>query len=338
MVLGFKFAKFDPNDYVLKYRNGSIVKEGPGLSFFYFVPNTSIVVVPTNSIDVPFIFEELTADFQNVTVQGQITYRIIEPKKIAQLLNYTIDLKRKIFNSEDPQKLSQRIINLIKVLAKKHLELMPITESIKSSEELAGKLSEKIKVNTEITSLGIEILAFSLLAIKPNSETERALEAQTREQILKRADEAIYERRNASILQERKVKENELNTEIAVENKKREIKETQMEAEKLIQQKNHELKDKQMEFETALEEKRKSLISLTVENSKAEADAKAYELTAVMKSLEGIKPVVIETLANVGMQPSKLIAMAFQEIAEKADKIGQLNISPDLLQEIIKGK
>ena len=46
----------------------------------------------------------------------------------------------------------------------------------------------------------------------------------TREEILKKADEALYERRNASIEQERRVKENELNTEIAIENKKKQIK------------------------------------------------------------------------------------------------------------------
>lgn len=33
--------------------------------------------MPTGSVEVPFIFEELTSDFQTVTVQGQITYRIM---------------------------------------------------------------------------------------------------------------------------------------------------------------------------------------------------------------------------------------------------------------------
>jgi hypothetical protein len=70
--------------------------------------------------------------------------------------------------------------------------------------------------------------------------------------------------------------------------------------------------------------------------AKAEADAKAYELSAVMKALEGIDPNVIQSLASIGMQPNKLIAIAFQELAEKAGQIGQLNISPDLLQELMK--
>ena len=39
---------------------------------------------------------------------------------------------------------------------------------------------------------------------------------------------------------------------------------------------------------------------------------------------------VVET-----MKPEQLIAFAFQELAGKADKIGQLNISPDLLRELL---
>jgi len=337
IMFGFRFIKFQPSEYVLKYRNGKIVKEGTGISFYYYAPTTSIVAVPVGSTDAPFIFEEVTSDFQTVTVQGQITFRIVDQKKIAQLLNYTLDMKGKGYASDDHQKLPQRVINIVRVLTKKTLEGLQLKDAIKSSEILAQGILDEIRKNEEINLLGIEILGLSILAIRPSKETARALEAQAREQILKKADEAIYERRNASIEQERRVKENEFNTEIAIENKKKQVRETQLEAERAVQQKQNQLKEEKLDFETNLEEKRKDLIELTVLNSKAKADAKAYELSAVMKSLEGINPNIIQSLANIGMQPNKLIAIAFQELAENAEKIGQLNISPDLLQEIIKG-
>lgn len=336
-MLGFRFIKFQPSEYVLKYSKGKIVKEGVGLSFYYYAPTTSIVVVPVASTDVPFIFEEVTSDFQTVTVQGQVTYRIVDQKKIAQLLNYTLDIRGKGYVSEDPKKLPQRIINIVRVLTKKNLESMQLGVAIKSSEALAKGILNEIRENEEINSLGIEILGLSVLSILPNKETARALEAQAREQILKKADEAIYERRNASIEQERRVKENEFNTEIAIENKKKQVKETQLEAERVVMQKQNQLKEEKMNFETDLENKKKELIELTVQNSKIQADAKAYELSAIMKALSGIEPDVIQSLASIGMQPNKLIAIAFQELAEKAEKIGQLNVSPDLLQELLKG-
>lgn len=335
-MFGFRFIKFQPSEYVLKYRNGKVTKEGAGISFHYFVPTTSIVAVPIGSVDVPFIFEEVTSDFQAVTVQGQINFRIIDQKKLAGLLNYTLNLRGRGYASEDPKKLPQRVINIVRVLTKKTLEGMQLEEAIKSSEALAKGILEEIKKNEEINLIGIEILGLSILAVLPNKETARALEAQTREQILKKADDAIYERRNASIEQERRVKENEFNTEIAIENKKKQVRETQIEAERAVQLKQNQLKEEQMNFDTSLEEKRKDLIALTVENSKAEADAKAYELSASMKALEGMNPEVIQALASIGMEPSKLIATAFQQLAGKAGQIGQLNISPDLLQELMK--
>lgn len=289
------------------------------------------------STDAPFIFEEVTSDFQAVTIQGQVTYRIVDQKKISQLLNYTLDLKNMGYASEDPKKLSQRIINIVRVLTKKNMEGLQLKDAIKSSERLAQGMLNEIRQNEEINLLGVEILGLSILSILPNKETTRALEAQAREQILKKADEAIYERRNASIEQERKVKENEFNTEVAIENKKKQVRETQLETERMIQQKQNELKEEQINFETLLEKKKKELIELEAENTKAQADAKAYELSAIMKSFNGMDPMVIQSLASMGMNPDKLIALAFQGLAEKADKIGQLNISPDLLQEVIKG-
>lgn len=336
-MFNFNFVKFMPSEYVLRYKSGTIVQEGTGLSFFYYAPTTSVIVVPIASADVPFVFEEVTSDYQTVTIQGQLTYKIADYKVMAQNLDYTYDLKAKKHLFDNSQKIAQRLINIAKVHTKKHIEHMELKEAIKSSESLAQSIAGELCENAEIKTLGIEVMGFSVLAIQPNKDTARALEAQAREQILKSADEALYERRNASIEQERKIKENELNTEIAIEEKKKKIQEAQLEARRLVMQKENQIKDEQLGYETELEEKRKQLIELTVANSKEQADAKAYELTAMMKAFSGVDQNVMQTLAGMGMQPDKLIAMAFQNLAENADKIGQLNITPDLLQGIMQG-
>ena len=93
-MLGIRFIRFDAMTYVIHYKKGEIVREGRSLSFWYFAPNSSIVAIPIGSDDAPFIFEETTADFQTVTVQGQITYKIQDPKQLADLLDFTVDCKR----------------------------------------------------------------------------------------------------------------------------------------------------------------------------------------------------------------------------------------------------
>jgi len=93
-----------------------------------------------------------------------------------------------------------------------------------------------------------------------------------------------------------------------------------------------------MAASVALEEKRRELVELEAQNARAEADARAYNIEATMKALGTGDAGILTALANAGMKPEQLIAVAFQEIAGKADKIGQLNISPDLLRELMGKK
>ena len=334
-MFGFKFIKMQPTDYVIQYRKGKIVREGTGLSFFYYAPFSSLVRIPVASIDAPFIFKEVTSDFQEVTVQGQITYRVSDPMKLSKLMNFTLEPDGKAYTSEDPDKLPQRLINHAQVLTRDTLKSMTLRESLKQFGSIVIALRDGFRSAETMTNLGIEVVDLSILAIKPTPETFRALEAEAREQILKEADEAIYSRRNSAVEQERAIKENELNTEIAVENKKRQIKEAQMEAEKSVQQKRRELKEAEMAAKISLEEKNKDLVALATENAKHEADTKAYGISVMMKSISETDPKIIQSLASAGMNPSQLVAFAFKELAESATKIGQLNISPELLRELM---
>lgn len=334
-MLGIRFIKVEPTNFILQFKRGKVIREGAGLSFFYFAPTTSLVRVPVGSVDVPFIFQEVTADFQTVSIQGQLTYRVAEAKKLSQLMNYTLASNGRDYASEDPKKLPERLVNHTQVLTRTSLKSLRLKDALGQSDSLVATLRDGLQSAGIISSLGIEILGLSILAIKPTPETSRALEAEAREQVLREADEAIYTRRNAAVEQERGIKENELNTEIAVENKKRQIKEAQMDAEKSVQQKKREIREAEMAAKIALEEKNRELVALATANAREEADSKAYAVTAMMRALAGTDPRILQALTSVGMDPAQLVALAFKELAENSDKIGQLNMSPDLLRELL---
>jgi hypothetical protein len=329
-MFGITFIKVQPTTYLLQYRSGKIVREGVGLSFSFYAPATSLVAVPVASTDEPFIFEETTTDFQAVTIQGQVTFRVGEPKRLAAMLNYTLAPNGQAYASEDPQKLPERVIRVINVLARAELQMLLLREALRASDELVRAVKTRLAASEEITSLGLEVLGLSILAIKPTPETARALEAETREKLFRDADEAIYARRNSAVEQERAIKENELNNEIAVENKKRQIRETQMDADRAVQE-----KEEAIESNISLEERRKSLVALAADNAKAEADARAFGVSTTMKALGSADAKILQALASTGMKPEQRIAFAFQELAGKAEKIGQFNISPDLLRELL---
>lgn len=333
---GIQFIKVDPTVYLMQYRRGKLAKKGTGLSFFYFAPTTSLVAVPVGSTDLPFIFKEVTSDFQEVTVQGQVVYRVADPVVLAQMLNFTIDAATQKYVSEDPEKFPGRIINQVQVLLRTELQGLILREAITASDTLVKRVRVALGTAKALTSLGIEVLDLSIIAIKPTPESSRALEASVREGLLKEADLAIYDRRNAAIEQERAIKENELNTEVAIEVKKRQIRETQMDAERAVQEKQRLLRDEDMTGNIALETRNRELVQLSAENARVEADTKAYSMAAVMDAVAKIDPKVLNSLASMGMQPNQLIAASFRELAGSAAKIGELNISPDLLRELAK--
>ncbi len=334
-MFGIRFIKVPPTTHVIQYSGGKISREGAGISFFYYSPSTSLIAIPVGSTDIPFIFQEQTADYQTITLQGQVTYRVADPKKLAALMDFMLQPNGRGYLSDDHEKLPQRVVNLVHVIARSELEKLTLRQALRASEQLVTAIRSQLSALPELSALGLEILGVSLLAIKPTPETARALEAETREQLLKMADEAIYARRNSAVEQERSIKENELNTEIAIENKKRQIRETQMDAEKAVQEKSAELETSKLASNIGLEEQRKQLVALSTENERTEADTRAYGISATMQALSSADANVLQVLATSGMKPQQLIALAFQGLAANAEKIGQLNISPDLLSELL---
>ncbi len=334
-MLGIRYIKVGPTQHVIHYQNGRIRHSDAGLAFFYYRPSSTISVIPIASADVPFIFNVITQDFQTLAVQGQLTYRITTPEKTAQLFDFTIDNASDDYATEDPEKLSQRLLNLIQVAIRTEVQQLPLREAIRAPEEVRKEVLAKLAADDLLASLGVEILTLALLAIRPTPETARALEAEAREQILKQADEAIYDRRNASVNQERRIKENELNTELAVAAKQRKIREAKVEADLAVEQRQQSIRETKLAGQVKLENDRRALIEARTDNARAEADAQAYAVAASLKPLQELDEKTLQLLAMQSAEPRKMMTMAFKQLAENAGKIGHLNITPDLLQDLI---
>jgi regulator of protease activity HflC (stomatin/prohibitin superfamily) len=312
----FAFAKFGPTDYVIQFQKGRIKREGRGLSFFYWRPTSSIVLVPVASSDIPFVFQLLTADFQTATVQGQLTYRVVEPRKLAELLNFTVT-PGGAYTSNDPEKLAQRLVNEAQTAAASAVAQQPLRDALRSADEISAAITTGLRASESVGMLGIDPVRVSVTNVTPTPEMARALEAESREKLNQEADMAIYARRNNAVAEERKIRESELNTEIAVEEKKRQIRETQTQA------------------DIAVEERRKALVELEAANERTAAETKAYALEAMLKPLAGIEWEKLVALGGGAAEPRIAIAHAFRQLADNAQRIGTLNITPDLLKSLL---
>lgn len=332
-MFGIKYIKFDASNYVLHYKNGKIKQEGRGLSFFYFAPSSSIMAVPVGSNDVQFIFKEITNDFQRITLQGQITYKIENPKQLTEYLDFTVDAKGK-YKKNDLQKLNQRLINEAQATTTALAQSFNLKQALTSVKAIENKIQEGMINSRVVEMLGLQILSVNVIEVRPTPEMSKALEAQTREALQQESDLAIYERRNFAVEQERKIKESELNTKIAVEEKKRHIVEKEMET--LVTRKNNERELQEMTIKTniEIERHRQELIDLKVENERKEADTKKYVLESTLKPYKELDWKTLMAINSDGASADLNIAVAFRELAQNAEKIGTLNITPDLLQQL----
>ncbi|MEP7352316.1 MAG: SPFH domain-containing protein [Acidobacteriota bacterium] len=288
----------------------------PGSLFFYFRPTSTLVSVPLASTNIPFVFNEPTADFQTLVVQGQMTYRIVNPKMASSMLDFTIDGKGR-YVTDQYQKLPERVVYGLQTLVRAEVQSLPLREALVQGDQLTSGLLEKLKTSPDVKQLGVEILNIAVLSLKPTPEMAKALEAEAREALNRKADEAIYTRRNAAIEQERRIKENELETELAVQARQREIQEREIDA------------------EIAREKQRAALTDQKTENERKEADSRAYALQAVIAPVRDLDWRMLMMLNPQAGDARNTIAMAFQDLAMNAQKIGELNISPDLLQGLI---
>ena len=316
-MFGIRYFKASPTTYVRHHVGGRVRREGAGLSFFYFAPSSTLTAIPVGSTDVPVIFNETTLDFQAVTVQGHLTFRVAEPHKLATLLDYTVQPGGG-YSSDDPDKLPLRITYAAQNAMRGEIQGRPLRADLVEADVIARRVQAALAASPTLANLGVELLGFSILAIKPVPETSKALEAEARERLLREADDAVYARRNNAVEQERTIRENELNTEVAVQTKQRQIEETRLGG------------------QIALEEQRRLFVQMEAENSRTRADAQAYAVTATLKPLAALDPKSLQVLAARSVDPRLMIAMAFQDIAANAAKVGNLNISPDLLQTLLQ--
>jgi regulator of protease activity HflC (stomatin/prohibitin superfamily) len=251
------------------------------------------VAVPTGSVDASFVFNETTNNFQAVTVQGQFTYRIANPRQAAALLNFAIEPRRRAFLSSDPEKLGQRITNVVQKETRREVLARSLEQTLRESEMIAASVRQRIQAEALLDGMGIELLSVHFASIKATPEVSKALEAEYRETLLRQADEAIYARRAAAVEEERKIKENELATDIA------------------------------------LEQQRQAFIGLQGENAQQEAEfrGRALETEAEHRS----RALALELDAYQTLDPRATLALSLRDMAQNARKIGNLTITSEIL-------
>ncbi|HMF34232.1 MAG TPA: SPFH domain-containing protein [Candidatus Lokiarchaeia archaeon] len=256
------YFKGDPAKFVIRYVAGKAKQSGRGISFFYQAYHTNIVAIPAMTLDSNFIFNEVSKDFQSITLQGHFTYQITDPRKMADILDFSIDPVSRRYRSDDPEKLELRIKNVMQMLTRTEIKKLTLEEAINVTDELSLSLLERVPSVPIMIDMGIQVMSITFTTISPTAEIARALEADYREGLQKKADEAIYARRAAAVEQERTIKEAETQTEITLEEKRRTL--IELAGENTIKDAQFKADAKKMELEAYKDTDPKLMLALAL--------------------------------------------------------------------------
>ena len=310
----------DPSQQILHFRKGKLIRSGRGLAFWFRPLSSSVAEVPVDDRELPFFFRGRSGDFQEVVVQGVVSFRITHAEKIAERIDFTIDLQSGNYRHKPLEKLSGLVTDLSQQLATSYLVHTDLATILKDGvESICSRIEDGLHQDAGLETLGLEIVSARVSAVQPESEVERALQVRVREKIQQEADEATFQRRALAVEKERAIQENELQNQIELA--KRE--------EQLIAQRGEN--DRQ---------------SVTNQNDAQRIDAEGAAARASIESkakAEGIR-LVEESRVNAERErmliyrdfpADRLIGLAAQQLAGKLQKIEHLNLSPDLLGSML---
>ncbi|TDO35832.1 SPFH domain/Band 7 family protein [Kribbella sp. VKM Ac-2527] len=320
-ITRFRFIshlRANPTTHVRHLRNGKLSHDGAGQAFWFRALNSSLSEVPIDDREQPLLFHGRTIDFQDVTVQATVTYRVIDPALASTRLDFGIDPDTGVWRSTPLEQLGGLMTELAQQTALDVLARMNLTEALSEGmASLRQTMSTGLREDQRLTGLGIGVEDVRVVAVRAEREVEKALQTPTREMVQQAADKATYERRAMAVERERSIAENELQNQIELARRE----------EQLVTQRGQNERQRATEAAAAGRIETEAAASRKRALSEAEADAKrvigAAEAAAEKALLE----------AYAELDQAKILAMAIKQGA--LPEIGTLNLTPDLITPLL---
>jgi regulator of protease activity HflC (stomatin/prohibitin superfamily) len=324
-VFVLRHLRADTSSHVLHYKGERLVRSGRGLSFWFLPMSSSVAEVPVDDREVSLIVHGRSSDYQDVAVQGVVTYRVVDPRIVSQRVDFTIDLVSGAHTKQPLEKIALLLAQMSHQHAWTYVATTPIkTILAEGHARIREAVESALREDSSIHDMGIEIVSVRVSSVAPSPELEKALEAPTREHIQQVSDEAAFSRRAMAVDKERAIQENALKNQIELA--KRE--------EQLIAQRG--ANTRQEATEKAEAER------IASEAAAARAHIQGEAQAASIRMVDGAKVDVersrIETFQNV--PTGVMMGIAAQELAGKLRSIDHLNIGEGalgpMLQQLIE--
>jgi regulator of protease activity HflC (stomatin/prohibitin superfamily) len=315
-----RHLRSEPTYHVLRYRRGRLVADGRGLAFWFRPIHSAIAEVPVDDRELPFLFRVRSADFQELVVQGVITFRVADPAALAQRIDFTLDLVTGRWAQAPLEQVAGLLSQLAQQFVVDDLVRLDVRTVLAAGvAPIRDRIAAGLAEEPALTDLGIEVVAVRVADVAPSSELEKALRQPTREAIQQEADEATFARRALAVESERAIAENELQNRIELARR-----------------------EEQLVARNGANERLRATEQAAAERIEAEAADERARLTARRTAdeidlVEGARLRAERERAEIesAVPPEVLLALALKELAGRLPDVEHLSLTPDLLTPLI---
>jgi regulator of protease activity HflC (stomatin/prohibitin superfamily) len=303
-------------DHLVHVRGGKTVHAGPGQAFWFRPLSAALSEVPIDDRELSLLFHARTADFQDVTVQATVAYRISEPDTAVRRLDFGLDLKTGGWRARPLEQVAQMLTELAQQYALDLLAGLNLSSALTNGmAAVRDRVSAGLGGDERLRATGIEVVDVRVVALRPETDVERALQTPARELVQQEADRATYERRALAVERERAISENELQSQIELATRE----------EQLVEQRGTNERRRATEAAAANRIETQAKAEQTRVLAQARADTTRL-IGAADAEAEAAKMAVY-----AGLDRGVLLALAAREAATHLPAIGSLTLSPDVL-------
>jgi regulator of protease activity HflC (stomatin/prohibitin superfamily) len=308
----------DPNQYILHYRGGKLIRRGIGLAYWFNPLAAAIAQVPAEDCETTFMLSERTADLQEVAVQVTVTYRFSDPERVATRVNFAVSTSSGAWIEQPLQRVASLWRQRAQQPVRATLSRMDLVTAVRAGAlGMRDVLDAALRADEEIAALGMALVSVQVDRVAASGELEKALQTPTRESLQQKADEAVFSRRALAVEKERAIKENEIATEVELARRQEELIRRQG-ANRLLEVRE-EAESERARVEAAAARK----------GIEAKADADAHRLLTDARA-EGDR----SRVAAWSDAPGRVhLGLALQEMAAHVQTVQHLNVTPDLFAQ-----
>ncbi|PHP66408.1 band 7 protein [Zhengella mangrovi] len=311
-----RHLRAETSSHIRLFRNGRETRAGRGLSVWFSPVGASISEIPMDDRELTFMVSNQSADYQDVSVQGTILWRVADAGCLSERVDFTIDLKTGQHAAKPQDHIHSVLTGLAREFSDTYVKGKAIRDLLDAGlAPLQAALNAGFAAEAALADMGLTVIAVRVAALTPSSELARALQVPTFEAMQQKADEATFARRALAVEKERAIAENELANRIELAARRRDL---------IAREDENARSEAQADAAAQSIRAEGGARARTIE-----AEAEATRIRTVEQAAAEMEQLRMAAVA--GMPTAALLALAAREFASKLDRIDSVTVTPDML-------